>query len=66
MNPIRADQVFHEEMAKTQLFQGYVDERRKDQLEVEEMKRGDVGKFIAGWIYDRWILWKERNSPVEV
>jgi hypothetical protein len=66
MNPIRADQVFHEEMVKTQLFQGYVDERRKDQLEVEKMKRGDVGKFIAEWIYDRWILWKERNNPVEV
>jgi hypothetical protein len=66
MNSIRADQVFHEEMAKTQLFQGYVDERRKDQLEVEKMKRGDVGKFIAEWIYDRWILWKERNNPVEV
>jgi hypothetical protein len=66
MNRIRADHVFHEEMAKTQLFHGYVDECRKDQLDVEKMKRGDVGKFIAKWIYDRWVIWKERNSPVEV
>lgn len=66
LNRIRADQVFHETMVKTQMFQGYVDERRRDQLEVEEMRHGEVGKFIAEWIYERWLQWKERNSPVEV
>lgn len=66
MNRLHADQVFHETMVNTQLFMGYVDERRRDQLEVEEMRRGEVGKFIAEWIYERWLIWKERNSPVEV
>jgi hypothetical protein len=66
MNRTRADQVFHETMVKTQLFMGYVDERRRDQLEVEEMRRGEVGKFIAEWIYERWMIWKEKRSPVEV
>ena len=66
MNRLRSEQVFHEAMVFTQLFMGYVDERRRDQMEVEEMKRGKVGKFIAEWIYERWLFWKERNSPVEV
>jgi hypothetical protein len=66
MNRIRADYDFHEAMVNTQLFMGYVDERRRDQLQVEEMKRGEVGKFIASWVYERWLLWKGRNDPVEV
>jgi len=66
MNRLRADQVFHETMVNTQLFMGYVDERRRDQLEVEGMRRGKVGRFIADWIYERWLIWKERNNPVEV
>lgn len=66
LNNLKADRSFQECIVHTQLFTGYVDERRKDKMEVEEMKRGEVGKFISEWIHERWLLWKEHHSPVEV
>lgn len=55
LNPIRADQAFHESMVKTQLFAGYVHERREDQIEMREIMEGELGYFIADWVYDKWM-----------
>mmetsp|Transcript_15455 Transcript_15455/g.24060 ORF Transcript_15455/g.24060 Transcript_15455/m.24060 type:complete len:282 (+) Transcript_15455:1-846(+) len=59
MNPIRADQFFHEALVHTQLFVGYVDERRRNQMEVDEMRKSEVGIFIANWIYEKWNVRKK-------
>jgi len=55
LNPVRADQAFHEAMVQTQLFSGYVHEQREDQTEMREIMEGELGCFIADWVYDKWM-----------
>jgi len=43
-----------EMMSHSQLFVEYVDERQKATASTLENCRGDVGKFIAAWIYIHW------------
>jgi hypothetical protein len=64
LNPIRSDMAFHEAIVETQLFLGYVDDRRLDEMDAKKMKTGDLGKFIADWIYQRWMLRKQRRLRV--
>jgi DENN (AEX-3) domain len=62
LNPIRADNAFHEAIVHTQLFSGYVHERRQDRIEMHEILEGELGCFIAEWVYDKWIQRKRNNS----
>ena len=61
LNPIRADVSFQEAMVQTQLFSGYVNDCRQDELDRNDMKTGDIGIFIANWIYQRWNLQKQKR-----
>lgn len=63
LNPIRADRAFHEQMVQTQLFNGYVHERREDQIEMQEIMEGDLGYLIAEWLYDKWKSKPRANHP---
>ena len=58
LNPMRADLAFQEKVVHTQLFHGYVDVRRREQQEVEKLRRGPPGQFIANWIYKHWAMKK--------
>mmetsp|Transcript_15773 Transcript_15773/g.22653 ORF Transcript_15773/g.22653 Transcript_15773/m.22653 type:complete len:485 (+) Transcript_15773:387-1841(+) len=54
VEPLRAKLQFQEMMAQTQLFVGYVDKRRIDDL-TEDSIRKVKGVYIANWIYTRWV-----------
>ena len=58
INPIRAENAFHEAIVKTQLFSGYVHERREDRIEMDEIMEGEMGCLIAEWVYDKWMAKK--------
>mmetsp|Transcript_37668 Transcript_37668/g.112823 ORF Transcript_37668/g.112823 Transcript_37668/m.112823 type:complete len:584 (-) Transcript_37668:22-1773(-) len=58
INPRRAELRFQEALAGTQLFLGYVDSRRQQQLNVEELRSSDSAKFLSAWIYFRWTIRK--------
>jgi hypothetical protein len=62
LNPIRTDHAFHEAMVRTQLFSGYVHERREDQIEMKEIMEGELGYFIAEWVYEKWVARKRRRQ----
>ena len=45
-------------MAHSQLFVEFVDQRRRSFVNQRELAKGDVGQFIAYWIYHHWELRK--------
>jgi len=59
LNPMETDQAFQEAMAHTQLFSSFVHEKRQDQMEIQEMMEGELGHYIANWIYGKW---KQRRA----
>ncbi len=55
--------LFVEAMVKTKHFSAYLAARKQLQNEVEDMKNGEVGKFIANWTYNRWNnKYRQRHS----
>jgi hypothetical protein len=63
LNTVRSEQSFHDMMARTQLFSSYVHERRQDGIEMREIMEGEMGYFIAEWIYEKWMMKKKRHNP---
>jgi DENN (AEX-3) domain/uDENN domain len=63
LNTVRSEQSFHDMMARTQLFSSYVHERRQDGIEMREIMEGEMGYFIAEWIYEKWRMKKKRQNP---
>ena len=61
LNPIRADVLFQEAVVQTQLFSGYVNDRRQDELDRNDMRTGVLGKFIANWVYQRWNVQTQKR-----
>jgi hypothetical protein len=62
LNHIRADHAFHEAIVQTQLFSGYVHERRDDRIEMHEIMEGELGCFIADWVYEKWTARRRGRS----
>ena len=62
LNHIRADHAFHEAIVQTQLFSGYMQERREDRSEMHEIMEGELGCFIAEWVYEKWTARQRSRS----
>mgnify|MGYP006206042371 CR=1 FL=1 len=60
-----------EAVVQTQLFLGYVYNRREEENDMKALTSGELGIFIANWIYQRWSQkeqkrLQERNHCIEV
>jgi len=71
LNPVRGELAFQEAVVQTQLFLGYVYNRREEENDMKALTSGELGIFIANWIYQRWSQkeqkrLQERNHCIEV
>mmetsp|Transcript_30888 Transcript_30888/g.92593 ORF Transcript_30888/g.92593 Transcript_30888/m.92593 type:complete len:439 (-) Transcript_30888:205-1521(-) len=64
IDPLRAQLDFQEAMVTTQLFVGYVDARRRQQLRSHQMKGGLAGIYIANWVWVKWRTKKRRENEI--
>jgi hypothetical protein len=62
LEPYRAELIFREGMAETQIFVSFVEAKRKEDMNVEGQRRGPTGKFISEWIYYRWFVVKGKGG----
>mmetsp|Transcript_29122 Transcript_29122/g.42969 ORF Transcript_29122/g.42969 Transcript_29122/m.42969 type:complete len:1177 (+) Transcript_29122:347-3877(+) len=62
LNPMKADQEFQKAMVHTQLFSGFVHEKRQDQMEMNEIMEGELGHYIADWVYEKWSAKKQQRE----
>ena len=59
---LRDELLFREALASTQLFSGYVDSKRVQQVEKKKMMASDAGRFIASWLYFHSTMRKSRRT----
>jgi len=56
---------FQEMMIHTQLFIGYIEEKKEESMRVKDSKNGTEAMFIATWLQYRWMKWKESENRVK-